>query len=225
MLSCGGSVGIMLCQRCQELHLDECFFPQSSATKPPTSEDTAYLECSQILENAKDCRFCSLLVQVLSHIRPFKSMKIDSLKAMLLSKRVLAEIQWSPDIAADAFRKPNDPFDWIRTRNPVNWIVRHLLVRAVLTGDRFGGDLPLYPAMEKSATPETNLGRCREPENQLDLDLVTGWLKNCQRNHGTKCHPGAWHEMGSSKLRMIDVRKRCIVSIEQEVDYFALSYC
>ncbi|KAI0799354.1 hypothetical protein GGR55DRAFT_683962 [Xylaria sp. FL0064] len=69
-------------------------------------------------------------------------------------------------------------------------------------------------------------GRCRPL--LLDLRWVQRWMNICKTGHGTKCERA---DIGSKKLervRFVDVKQRCLVTLEgislSEHQYIALSY-
>lgn len=59
-----------------------------------------------------------------------------------------------------------------------------------------------------------------------DIQLPRSWLRQCEDLHGEECHSPRW--LGSvtqpSFLRVIDVKRECIVSAPADCRYLALSY-
>ena len=66
-------------------------------------------------------------------------------------------------------------------------------------------------------------------QEEMSLEQVQQWLKNCQEWHGPNCRDHALsHSTYLSKLpfalRVIDVQTKCLVSLPLGADYVALSY-
>ncbi|KAG0564357.1 hypothetical protein KC19_8G104000 [Ceratodon purpureus] len=73
--------------------------------------------------------------------------------------------------------------------------------------------------------PVLGSGRLMAP--LIDVRLLRQWLGQCETLHGATCAlPSWWNAIDNqpSGLRMIDVRRRCIVDAPDHCRYFALSY-
>jgi hypothetical protein len=60
----------------------------------------------------------------------------------------------------------------------------------------------------------------------LDLDRVRGWLEHCEKKHFGRCDRAPWEHIRliPKGLRLIDVKKRCLVRAPAFPRYIALSY-
>ncbi len=60
----------------------------------------------------------------------------------------------------------------------------------------------------------------------VDLNLIHGWIQNCNENHTSKCDYTPWEKIRQfpTGLRLIDVKKMCIVKAPNHSRYMALSY-
>jgi hypothetical protein len=75
---------------------------------------------------------------------------------------------------------------------------------------------------------ETNLEdrflQGRRVEDQIDFSLCKSWLNICTKAHGESCTPLPSHEFPRRLSRVIDVKKRMVVSTPPTCSYAALSY-
>lgn len=58
--------------------------------------------------------------------------------------------------------------------------------------------------------------------DRVDVRRIKYWLGDCKAYHSSACRPTAWILHG---VRMIDVKRHCIVSAPAGCQYLALSYC
>ena len=63
------------------------------------------------------------------------------------------------------------------------------------------------------------------PSDRVDVRRIKSWLGDCKAYHGSACRPTAWKDLDLHGIRMIDVKRRCIVMAPAGCQYFALSYC
>ena len=63
------------------------------------------------------------------------------------------------------------------------------------------------------------------PSDRVDVRRIKYWLGECKAYHGAACRPTAWKDLTLTGVRMIDVKRHCIVSAPAGCQYFALSYC
>ena len=62
----------------------------------------------------------------------------------------------------------------------------------------------------------------RVAEDQIDVRLPLDWIRQCNENHGASCTP---RKLDSGfRMRVIDVRARCVVPASSSCRYVALSY-
>lgn len=58
---------------------------------------------------------------------------------------------------------------------------------------------------------------------QMDKTLILDWLSRCEADHHN-CRPGCWADEPDLTLRLIDVKRRCVVKAPPNCRYMALSY-
>ncbi|KAF3071086.1 hypothetical protein GL218_00699 [Daldinia childiae] len=67
----------------------------------------------------------------------------------------------------------------------------------------------------------------RVVESEVNVGLLRKWYETCLEKHGEKCSLPPWIAPDTSwpeKLRLIDVRRHCLVEVSDPCPYFALSY-
>lgn len=66
----------------------------------------------------------------------------------------------------------------------------------------------------------------RKMEPLVPLELLKSWVKTCEHFHGKTCDSPPWTEGISwpQSLRLIDVKRNCIVNVHEKTNYIALSY-
>lgn len=80
---------------------------------------------------------------------------------------------------------------------------------------------------QQQDAPDDILHYCilqRQLQPTVSFDLLAGWLHACDQEHN---HPDATHSSLTRHpegVRFIDVRNRCIVEVQRDVKYAALSY-
>ncbi len=70
---------------------------------------------------------------------------------------------------------------------------------------------------------ELNLGR-RVESSSVSIDLLKGWINACVCMHGATCTPAKYETARGFTLRLVDLRRRCIVIAPEDCEYVALSY-
>ena len=63
------------------------------------------------------------------------------------------------------------------------------------------------------------------PSDRVDVRRIQSWLGDCKAYHGSACRPTAWKDLDLHGVRMVDVKRHCIVTAPAGCQYFALSYC
>ncbi|OCL10873.1 hypothetical protein AOQ84DRAFT_256171, partial [Glonium stellatum] len=59
----------------------------------------------------------------------------------------------------------------------------------------------------------------------VDIEIVQNWLQCCEKWHGTVCNLGNFRPLEAVEtIRVIDVKRGCLVHIPSSSRYFALSY-
>ncbi|KAI1461063.1 HET-domain-containing protein [Annulohypoxylon moriforme] len=67
----------------------------------------------------------------------------------------------------------------------------------------------------------------RVVRGKVNIGLLKRWYRTCYEKHGERCSRPRWLGADTSwpeRLRLIDVRKLCLVEAPEECPYFALSY-
>jgi hypothetical protein len=88
------------------------------------------------------------------------------------------------------------------------------------------GHIQYLAYMERDDDDRQFFGR-RVPAEKLDIDLLRSWLERCSIWHGDECKRDRWAgECLPPSLRLIDVKRKCIVRIpeDESPEYVALSY-
>ena len=68
-----------------------------------------------------------------------------------------------------------------------------------------------------------NLGR-RVESSSVSIDLLKCWIRACVYIHGATCTPAKYETARGFTLRLVDIRRRCIVIAPNDCEYIALSY-
>ena len=68
-----------------------------------------------------------------------------------------------------------------------------------------------------------NLGR-RVESSSISISLLKSWVSACVCIHGVECTPANFETARGFTLRLVDVRRRCIVIAPDDCGYVALSY-
>lgn len=63
------------------------------------------------------------------------------------------------------------------------------------------------------------------PSDRVDVRRIKYWLGDCKAYHGSPCLPAAWRDLDLHGVRMVDVKRHCIVVAPPGCQYLALSYC
>ncbi|KAF2667721.1 HET-domain-containing protein [Microthyrium microscopicum] len=58
-------------------------------------------------------------------------------------------------------------------------------------------------------------------ESRVDFSLISGWIHSCEEHHRSLCNPGSYKP---TYIRLLDIKRMCLVSGSQRCRYFALSY-
>ena len=68
-----------------------------------------------------------------------------------------------------------------------------------------------------------NLGR-RVQSSSVNTELLKSWICACVYVHGDKCTPAKYETARGFTLRLVDLRRRCVVIAPDDCEYVALSY-
>jgi hypothetical protein len=69
-----------------------------------------------------------------------------------------------------------------------------------------------------------SLFHARRVGSVLNLELPRRWLSICERCHISSCKPQSWEPVPDLAFRLIDVKRRCVVTVSTACKYAALSY-
>ena len=60
----------------------------------------------------------------------------------------------------------------------------------------------------------------------VDINLIRGWIDYCKDNHTTTCNFTPWEKVRQfpQGLRLVDVKRMCVVRVQSHARYVALSY-
>ena len=68
-----------------------------------------------------------------------------------------------------------------------------------------------------------NLGR-RVKSSSVSIELLKTWICACVYIHGDRCFPAKYETARGFTMRLVDLRRRCIVIAPDDCEYVALSY-
>lgn len=204
-----------ICSNCREILTSSLF------TKELGHEDAIALgPLEDIIDKKEMCSFCAIIVASFRAQQPW--LKFDA-------KRTLELLQADGDdtnvwLYSYVFMRDNDPILRIglstNKNEQVNRRGRHEHV----------GDLQILRSSAElyRLKPE---GRGRRVAATTDMSLARAWLDECLADHDALCsNPGMRGEhpcdgTNPTRLRVIDVRRRCLVLLPDGAEYVALSYC
>ncbi|OAK97937.1 HET-domain-containing protein [Phaeosphaeriaceae sp. SRC1lsM3a] len=204
-----------LCTQCQRIDIASLF---RKALGHQQALDIGPLE--EIIAKEAECAFCATVVASFQAQQPWT--RSDAARTL----RLLHDDGDSTDVHLYSYVFMTDATPLFRLGvstnkdNKTNRRGRY----------KHAGDLQI---MQSSATrlgiPEQGRGRRMQPTT--NMALARNWLDECLENHDGACsRPGSEPSHSRSalrptKLRVIDVRERCLVSLPLGAEYVALSYC
>jgi hypothetical protein len=205
-----------ICSECRKIFTSGLF------TNQLKHEDAIALgRLGDIIDNKGcGCSFCALIVSSLRAQQPWQRFDTERTLELLLADGDDTNV-W---LYSYVFMK--DEFPILRiglSTNKEDQVNRRGRRKHV-------GDVQILhsSAVHYGLKPE---GRGRRMTATTDMALARAWLEECLTDHGLLCsNPGSReghpHDTANpTRLRVIDVRKRCLVSLPDGADYVALSYC
>jgi hypothetical protein len=88
---------------------------------------------------------------------------------------------------------------------------RHAIYQQIATGTGENGDGELF--------------KCRRINSEcIDLNLISRWISLCERNHDGCRETGLPNFQEEFRFRVLDVQRGCVVDVQPNCRYFALSY-
>lgn len=227
-----------LCAKCSAFDFKEAFYPLKTSISPkllpgePSPESMTF-EWSTLLQNHEVCAFCRILLASMRQTKTFNNIEAPAghLDKVQLKLDGIGTVIWTP--SPQAFNNSPEEVNslaapgWRRVDDSFHRTVRRLVVRGC-KNQQFV-ETHVLPAGADAAdrlNVRDALLHYRDCDiEQVDLKLAKTWLQVCQWSHDRCCEPGLLSNMGKARLRMIDVKRRCVVSVDRQVPYFALSYC
>lgn len=80
--------------------------------------------------------------------------------------------------------------------------------------------------LQLSTPKQETPGFGRQIKPVIDISRLKGWLDECEVKHGAKCHAPKWfgEQQQPDFLRVIDVKKNCVIAAPPDCRYVSLSY-
>jgi Heterokaryon incompatibility protein (HET) len=184
-----------LCTGCQHLSLEQ-YLTEDEAPGP-----TELGSFQEISERA-NCSFCRLIISALSaHSREYWEEKIYPVEKCHLGR--IWDVSGTPRLVTW--------FDATSSTLPSGYS-GHITT--------FGEILLLKEPSGQRQNVRAGLARV-VGESRVDFSLIRGWIDSCEEHHGPLCN------LRSHKpiyIRLLDIKRMCLVSGYQRYRYFALSY-
>ena len=217
-----------LCQRCQELNLEEWFYPSPIVTAGQIIDSGPVelaLEWPSTVANQEDCSFCFAIIRTLALDPRFKNIKdpsdVDFIEVRLVPN---GSVRWKqPQVEKDWLLSPG----WERTGRHLFRAIRYVDVLTMPTNVRTHlHKFPVGRLFPVCNSPGRDRLLHAVTGDMIDLDLIRKWMQVCDTHHSSCSHQDQnYPGIADADLRMIDVEENCIVKIRDPIQYFALSYC
>ena len=176
----------------------------------------------------KRCGLCKLIVRTLFQNPSFiEAVKGGQAAEIRIVARDVGKVIWRP-VEQDSTDFTIGDLEWrsgwcIEDGCMVRY-VRGINVSAKL-GERYWQGV-IRPSSHNAIDERDRLLLVRSmPSDRVDVRRIKSWLGDCKAYHGSACRPTAWKDLDIHGIRMIDVKRRCIVKAPAGCQYFALSYC
>lgn len=169
----------------------------------------------------KYCAFCRLVIQSICSSRPDQILTPEDLTRLKTSDGGRVTCGISPAVAGSRTSRNGQVHKAITLSITSN---RSLSLESSRL--RFPhGEIKLA-ADDAVSIGELPLYHGRLLQECVDLNLVRGWIQNCKENHTFECDYTPWEKIRQfpSGLRLIDVKRMCIVKASKHSRYIALSY-
>jgi hypothetical protein len=242
-----------LCETCKNLDLDHLFngYGQLRGVGRTTSEVEASLgPIINILERKFRCKFCAIVAEKLQDDIDQGNLNINAANGTIefqdYGKKSTADVQaavcalrfdhrwWSFMNRAGYFSDYAENWQDGGVPNNTQFPGRNTReCDVVLRVSQEGGKVPfqktlvsfnqVYDAARSSG--EQRLFERRIDPNGPDIPLLRAWISSCLSQHGELCNnPPNLMPLYPEHLRVIDVRKRCVILAPESCSYAALSY-
>jgi hypothetical protein len=184
-----------ICSKCKSLNLRKFL---NEHEDPCCAELGEFQEISE----RKNCTFCSLIIQALSaSSEDCWQDKVYPVETVYLG-RVLS-VSGAPRLVT-----------WFHATSltlPRGWSGHSTTYGEILLAKR------TYDPLQDM---KAGLGRLVK-ESSADFSLIRTWMDFCENQHGPTCNPDVYNP---HYIRLLDLKRMCLVSGLQKYRYFALSY-
>jgi hypothetical protein len=200
--------GSSLCTSCQKWDFERELLPRS----PDDVEARMRIDELEKVRNAVRCPMCRLRLSALRAIPGFDN----------ITWQKSAFVHTSPMIFGGYHPHPGSvQKTWI-ARIWVQLLIDTNNWSSATTGTSFSQGIQLLADDSKVGSSSQLLKGRPIPEANVDFRLLGLWTSKCSREHGITCAP---HPLTIDfGLRLIDIRRRCVVNAPRECRYLALSY-
>lgn len=218
-----------MCSSCRCLNFYDIFkqvdlHPRKGGHSVPGGVDTRRWRSLGYLDNIakrKYCAFCRLVVRSICSSRPDQVLTPEDLPSLKTSNGGRVTYGICPTVAGIKTSRNGQVHKAITLSVTSN---RSLSLESSRL--RFPhGEIKLA-ADDAVDMGESPLYHGRLLQECVDLNLVCGWVQNCKENHASECDYISWEKIRQfpSGLRLIDVKRMCIVKAPKHSRYIALSY-
>lgn len=217
-----------LCEQCQTYDLQQWFYPRDGRVLSQRApDDMTHFEATSLAKrDLEKCSFCKLLLDCMDLSPELRAMKLSNDFSMWLSVEKVGTVTWQvPSQNEEDVDVPDRP-GWCSVDSSLVRNVQCLKIQPRSQEWSATNHVYIYPACTVNATSDGDLLlHHRIPQDSLDLELLTTWLRRCEEYHEGNCVLPVCREKPIAATRMIDVVAQCIVDVAKPVEYFALSYC
>ena len=215
-----------LCDSCQRLDFHKILMqldlqPWTEASDNLEEEDPncwRYLGYLDIIAKHRDCAFCGLIVQSLHAT----SQAQDLASGDIWNTKTLNEGRSRCFLGIQAAGIKGSP-----KGKEYKSITLHVKTDtlSVGSGGPYLGEIKLV-ADDAISIGVNPLYQGRLLKQCVDLNLIHNWIKNCRENHTAECEYTPWEKSREfpQKMRLIDVKRMCIIQAPNHARYVALSY-
>ena len=177
------------------------------------AEEPELISLDNFWTTSRYCRFCSFLYNLLSKIPDYTSMcrRRDPNWTCKLLPRFFAAF------VANARSAKGQHF--VVRRFPVN------LVPRTWDGPHEDNICTIQAIADDTGDHTSTFYRGRVIDTaRIQFNTIKTWIKSCQTHHGSVCTPLERQNGADYGFRLVDIRRRCVVTAPPECRYTALSY-
>ena len=192
-------------------------FDQYEEDEPGTWHFLGYLDA---IAKRKDCPFCRLVVQSRGSSWPDDEITSEETSS---SKTPTIRIKCSLAACVAGRRKSSNG----QVQKAIKLKVRfnRNLDSVASVPQMHDGEIKLS-ADDANSIGVSPLYHGRLVNECIDLNLVRGWIQNCKNSHISECGYTPWEKSRQFPvgLRLIDVKRMCVIKASNHAKYIALSY-